>query len=283
MNILRTAIFTAFAAALIVSCTPAPEQPSGTLYIIGGGSRPESMMKEMLTMAGLEDPDKYGIILPMSSANTESAFESMYRELTGLGAVNLYNFNVEEGEVVSESRLDSIRNADFIYMTGGVQRRFMDVVRGTPVVEAIQDAYRNGAVVAGTSAGAAVMSSDMLTGRQLREDAPDGFRTIQANNIELIDGLGLLPTVIIDQHFIWRSRLNRLVSASIENPEKIGVGIDESTAIVVQGNIARVAGESQVVVIHNRSGEYREVDGLLGGQGMKLSVYLPGETFPVVP
>ncbi len=283
MKLFRTFFTITAAIAMLASCSPAPEQPSGALYIIGGGSRPESMMKEMVEMAGLEDGNKYGIVLPMSSGNTESAFQSMYRELTGLGAVNIYNFNVEEGEVVPESRLDSIRNADFIYMTGGVQSRFMNVVRGTPVVEAIQDAYYNGAVVAGTSAGAAVMSKNMLTGRQLRDDAPDGYRTIQSDNIELVDGLGLLPTVIIDQHFLWRSRLNRLVSASIQNPDQLGVGIDESTAIVVQGNTARVAGESQVVVIHNREGEYRSVDGLLGAQGMKLSVYLPGEFFNIVP
>ncbi len=283
MKNFKTIVSFAIASFLLFSCEPAPEEPAGTLYIIGGGSRPESMMREMIEMAGLESEDKYGIVLPMSSADTDRAFEGMYEELTELGAVNIYNFNVEQGEVLPESKLDSIRNTDFIYMSGGVQRRFMEAVEGTQVAEAMLDAYENGAVIAGTSAGAAVMSSKMITGRQLQEDAPDGFRTIQAENIELIDGLGLLPTVIIDQHFLWRSRMNRLVSVCIENPEKIGAGIDESTAIVVNGNQARVTGESQVVVIHNTPGGFKVEDGLLGSSGMKLSVYLPGDTFSVVP
>jgi cyanophycinase len=138
----------------------------------------------------------------------------------------------------------------------------------------------NGAVIAGTSAGAAVMSKKMITGNQKKHPGSDaGFVTIEAANIETTEGLGLLPDVIIDQHFIKRQRLNRLVAASIENPDYLCVGIDESTAVIVDGDEATVTGESQVVVIKNTGGNEMVKDGLLGISGLKLSIYLPGQKF----
>ena len=97
--------------------------------------------------------------------------------------------------------------------------------------------------------------------------------------MELEEGLGLLQDVIIDQHFIMRQRLNRLVSVAIEYPETLCIGIDESTAIIVDGDIATVAGESQVIVIKNQNGKKAILNGLLGAKNMELSVYLPGECF----
>ncbi len=85
--------------------------------------------------------------------------------------------------------------------------------------------------------------------------------------------------MIIDQHFIKRQRLNRLVAASIENPGQLCVGIDESTAIIVDGDSATVTGMSQVVVIKNNPSEKKISKGLLGKENMQLSVYLPGQSF----
>jgi cyanophycinase len=156
----------------------------------------------------------------------------------------------------------------------------MDAVTGTPILAAIREAYENGAVIAGTSAGAAVMSRKMITGNQLRyPDSDRGFITIESQNVEIREGLGFLQDVIIDQHFIKRQRLNRLIAVSLENPEQLCVGIDESTAIVVEGDFATVVGISQVVVIKNKSDNIRTRDSLLGAEGIEVSVYLPGDRF----
>jgi cyanophycinase len=85
--------------------------------------------------------------------------------------------------------------------------------------------------------------------------------------------------VTIDQHFVVRKRLNRMIAYCIENPNHMGVGIDEGTAIFVDGDNATVFGVSQVVVIKNKGAKTTTKNGLLGAQGLKLDVYLPGESF----
>ncbi len=156
----------------------------------------------------------------------------------------------------------------------------MSIVKGTPLHQAILDAYKNGALIAGTSAGAAVQSKKMITGNELKYEEYTGrYRTIESDNIEVAEGLGLIEGVIIDQHFIWRMRMNRLISAAIENPEDVLIGIDESTAILVEGKKISVRGKSQIVVLSNEGLNKKVMNGLLGAENMKLSVYLPGDSF----
>jgi cyanophycinase len=156
----------------------------------------------------------------------------------------------------------------------------MSVVNNTPLLDALHEAYNNGAVIAGTSAGAAVMSKKMITGNQKKHpESETGFTSMESENVEVIQGLGFLTNVIIDQHFIRRQRLNRLVSVSIENPAELCVGIDESTAIIVEGDEATVTGLHQVVVIKNTAAIKKVKNGLLGTEGLQLSVYLPGQKF----
>jgi cyanophycinase len=150
------------------------------------------------------------------------------------------------------------------------------------VKQAIHDAFRNGSLVCGTSAGAALMSKKMITGNELKYPENEGsFKTIEEKNIETIEGLGLLEKTIIDQHFIKRKRLNRLISVSLENPEYTCVGIDESTAILVDGNAATVYGDNQVISLQNTGSEKKVVNSLLGGKDLWLNVFLPGESFKI--
>jgi cyanophycinase len=111
-------------------------------------------------------------------------------------------------------------------------------------------ARENGAMIAGTSAGAAVMSRIMMTGNSLKDTTKRStFPVLRAGNLELSTGLAFLDSVIIDQHFLERSRFNRLLSAKIEHPAYDCIGIEESTALTVNGSSATVAGRNQVVVI----------------------------------
>lgn len=111
----------------------------------------------------------------------------------------------------------------------------------------------------------------------------EGYRTIEPNNIEVTKGLGLLETAIIDQHFIWRSRMNRLISVAIENPNELAIGIDESSAILVEGNSATVFGVSQVLVLNASKAKIIQTDSLLGAQNIRMDVYLPGQKFSLIP
>lgn len=260
------------------------DQPAGKLFIIGGGKRPLAMMQELAGLAQLDKEGAYAVVLPMASAEPDTSFYYLVRSFGEDMDYRFAMFNFADGNAASLSQLDSLRNAALVYMTGGDQNKFMQIVLNTPVHEAIMEAYRRGAVVAGTSAGAAVQSRKMITGNELKYPEYTGnYRTIEAENIEISEGLGLLQTAIIDQHFVWRMRMNRLIAAAIENPGELLIGIDESTAIVVSGDTATVTGNSQVVVLHNKNAVKRQNEGLLGSEGMVLSVYLPGERFLLKP
>ncbi|MBK9292248.1 MAG: cyanophycinase [Bacteroidetes bacterium] len=252
----------------------------GALYIIGGGKRPLTMAAEMASMAALDRPGHYAVVLPMASSEPDTAFYYFKKDFVELGFDRVYKLNMPTAGHFTSARLDSIRKASLIFISGGDQNRFMELVLNTPVHQAILDAHRNGAVVGGTSAGAAVQSKMMITGRQLlHQNDESGYRTIEAGNIEIAEGLGLLEGAIIDQHFIRRQRMNRLIAAALENPGTLLVGIDESTALVVEGQKARVSGLSQIITLKYKDRKANLKDKLLGGHGLELNVYLPGEEF----
>lgn len=146
-------------------------------------------------------------------------------------------------------------HAHFIFITGGDQERFITIVLHTPVYDAIHTAYANGATIAGTSAGAAVMSQKMITGKALTDTSYSvTFKKLHHNNIDIAEGLGLLTNAVIDQHFIVRSRYNRLLPAIANYPGCACIGIDETTAIIVQGNKVTITGDSQVVLMQKPLG-----------------------------
>lgn len=256
------------------------ETPEGKLFIIGGGKRPTMLLRALLDASGLEN-EGYGIILPMSSQEPDTAAYYAIKQFVDMEVpadkFRSYNFTKAD---YPQAAIDSLRNAQLIYITGGDQNRFMDVVANSPVYDAIHHAYQSGATIAGTSAGAAVMSQKMITGNELLHPEYTGdFRTIEANNMEIGEGLGLINSAIIDQHFIWRMRMNRLITVVLDHPEQTGIGIDESTAILIEnGAIATVHGLYQVVVLRHPSEETVVRDSLLGGRDLELSILLPGDT-----
>jgi cyanophycinase len=253
----------------------------GKLFIIGGGSRPSAMVDRIIEESGI-DKNGYGIILPMSSIEPDSAVYYALKQFNEKGLKNIHGLNFVKGEEISASKLDSIKKAKLIYISGGDQNRFMDIIEGTAIEAAIHQAFKNGSLVAGTSAGAAVMSKLMITGNELKHpEYSSTFKNIQLDNIEIKPGLGMMTNVIIDQHFVRRSRYNRLISAVIEHPEMTGIGIDESTAILVNGKSIEVVGASQVLVLQNPEHSKTVHNEKIGAHNLALNIYLPGETFTI--
>jgi cyanophycinase len=265
--------------ALATSCHP--EKTEGKLMIIGGGYKPDDMVDQMITASGI-DKGGYGVVLPMASEQPDTEIVETKGDFLRRGYSNVYGLNCKKGTVLTEARLDSIRNARLIFISGGDQSRFMDAIKGTPIEEIIHDVFNRGGMICGTSAGAAVMSRKMITGNERKyPDDSGNFLTMEAGNIEVTVGLGMLEQAIIDQHFIKRKRLNRLVSVCMENPENTCVGIDESTAIFVHAGKAVVVGLNQVVVIRPSGAPATVTNGLLGARNMELDVLLPGDSFPI--
>ncbi len=252
---------------------------TGSLFIIGGGSRPVEMLERIIKESGIDETG-YAYILPLASAERDSAIYYAKRQFTNLGLKNVRGLLYEENGQPTTHQIDSIRNAALIYITGGDQDRFMTAIENTPIAEAIYHNYRNGGMIAGTSAGAAIMSKDMITGTELKHpDYNSTFRHLESDNLELKQGLGLIENVIIDQHFVRRSRYNRLLTAVIDNPKIKGIGIDEATAILVKGNEAEVVGDSQVIVFSNRQKSNNTKNGKLAATGISLDLYLNGDKF----
>ncbi len=274
---------------LTSSCSPVPAgkvttrstHPSGKLFIIGGGDRPASMVQKMIQASGIYE-EGYAIVLPMSSSIPDTSAYYGMLQFQKLGIENIAAFNFADNTTTTvKQKLDSLRNAALIYITGGVQSRFMKAVRNTPGLKpAIEKAYANGALIAGTSAGAAVMSEIMITGEQKKyPEYTSTFYHLEANNIDTAKGIGLITGVIIDQHFVTRARNNRLLTAVMEFPDHIGIGIDESTAIIVADDSVKVVGKSQVLVYRNLSGQARTENGKIAAKNIRVDIYLPGETF----
>jgi cyanophycinase-like exopeptidase len=150
------------------------EEGAGTLFIIGGGSRPLSLMQGVVDR--MASKDDLVIVLPMASSEPDTSAYYGIRPMRELGCTNVHALNLQPG-TYGEAELDSVRNARAMYLCGGDQARFMQAVGGTegPVAEAIREAYRRGAIISGSSAGAAMMSRAMITGDQKME--PEYERT----------------------------------------------------------------------------------------------------------
>jgi len=255
-------------------------QPKGKLFIIGGGDRTVGLMKSLLVTANLGKND-YVAVLPMSSSEPDTSFFYFKDDIDKLCTNTIANLNFTADKVSNKQWLDSLRHAKLIFICGGDQSRFMKVVLHTPVYNAIHDAYNNGATVSGTSAGAAVMNKYMITGNELLGDTTyhETYRKIVNGNMEITEGLGMVDSAIIDQHFIKRSRYNRLISALAKYPTFPCIGIDESTAIIIEGKKITVAGESQVIVFTNPQGLDQTSKGQVKWKNVNMAILTAGDVF----
>lgn len=258
------------------------QTPKGKLFIIGGGDRSDALMNQVLSISDLSKKD-YIVVLPMSSEEPDSSFIFFKKQMIKLTSnpVVMLNFNKKTAQ--NKTLTDSLQKAKLIFISGGDQTRFMSVVQNTPIKTAIQKAYLNGSTISGTSAGAAVMSEKMITGNQkLQKEYSGTFDNIRYDNLETSEGLGLIKTAVIDQHFLKRNRYNRLLSALVEFPTLTGIGIDESTAIIVRNNQIEVAGESEVIVVKNPKGIVKaKSNNLISIENLQMSIYTAGQKFNI--
>jgi cyanophycinase len=217
---------------------PAAAAP-GPLVVVGGGATPPGLHRRMLELAG--GVQARVLVVGLASAATNAGAPSVraFRE-AGATRVELLATNV------SPAALEAVRSADLVWFPGGGQTRLMRELERLGVVDAIRERSRSGAVIGGTSAGAAVMSRVMIAGNSADKNS--------GGPPQIAPGLGLWPEVIVDQHFVKRGREPRLMSAVKANPALLGVGIDEATAVIVRGRAFEVIGASTVTVLDARAG-----------------------------
>ncbi|MDD3327544.1 MAG: cyanophycinase [Zoogloea sp.] len=253
-----------------------PTRP-GNLIIVGGGDTPASVQQRFVALAG--GPGKARIaVFPMASTQFDEEAQEVMAELRKLQA-DPQLINLERDDAQTEATAQLLETFSGYWFLGGDQNRLAATLLGTRALDVIERRYQEGAVVGGTSAGAAVMTSEMLTGRQRDErgDAPP----IARGAIDLGKGFGFLPDAIVDQHFLKRARYNRLLSAVLDRPQLIGVGIDEETALQVRSDGRwEVLGKSYVKVIDARGARMtHDRRHLTGASNIRLHLLPRGAVF----
>jgi cyanophycinase len=213
-------------------------QGRGVLIVVGGGATNDAVVARTMELAG--GNRAVVAVLPQASAEPDAGDSSvaLWKEH---GAKVAAKVDFKDRDAARRA----IESATLIWMPGGDQNRFMKEISGTGLDELIRTRYTAGAIVGGTSAGAAILSKVMITGEA-------DLKNITAGKTITAEGLGLATDVIFDQHFLQRQRGNRLISAVLDHRSLVGIGIDESTAVIMRGSDIEVVGKSAVVVIDAR-------------------------------
>lgn len=254
-------------------------QDTGTLFIIGGGYRDSALMQQFVTLCG--GPSAPVIIIPNASEEPVETGEAYLKEFAGYGCTTINSVFITKENANSDSVVALINAAKGVFFSGGDQQRHTAALLGTRALDAIRKVYAAGGVLGGTSAGAAVMSRVMITGEELApKDTTGAFLDILTGNVETKEGFGFIDNAVIDQHFVKRRRHNRLISLVIETGLP-GIGIDESTAIIVKDGIAEVTGESSVVIYDGSAIDQKGTDhrGYLKASGIRTSVLVAGDRY----
>ncbi len=213
---------------------------SGNLVICGGGDLPDSVQNAFFALAGGKQA-KF-VVIPTASESADEPASAMELEpWQSLGAQHISRLHTRDrAQADQESFCAPLREATAVWIGGGDQVRLAEAYLGTAVERELNALLERGGTIGGTSAGAAIMSRVMIAGGNPRP--------------ELATGFDLLPGAIVDQHFLARNRATRLWRALDQNPGCFGVGIDEATALVVQGRTMTVVGNSFVTLCWNPSG-----------------------------
>jgi cyanophycinase len=179
-------------------------------------------------------------------------YEPVFR---GLGIPHVYHLNVDSRADASTPRcMKILEDATAVFFTGGDQLKITSLIGDTPVFSRIYEIFLEGGTIAGTSAGASIMSETMM----VRGKGTESHR-IQSG-LQLAPGFGFAKDMVIDQHFAERGRIGRLLGVVGQNPRIIGVGIDENTAILVEAQRQfRVLGEGGVTVLDGRDVTYSNI------------------------
>ena len=251
---------------VVLLLLPSVSFAAGSLVVVGGGGTGPEIVAKALELSG--GANAIVAVLPQSSAVPEAGDSSVTMWLAA-GAREAAKIAFTDPDAAAK-----LRRATLIWMPGGDQNRFMKAIEGTGLAEVIRERHRAGTTVGGTSAGAAVLAEEMFTG-----DAD--LKSIIAGATVTAKGLGIWPEVLIDQHFLKRQRDNRLISAVLDRPALVGVGIDEGTAVIVKNDALEVVGKSSVVIVDARKAKVdKGSPGTLAtGRDVRLSVLKAGQRY----
>ena len=214
------------------------------LFIVGGGDRPDEAVQKFVEWSG--GAKARLLMITWASGVPEESFAALKKDFSIVPAASIEHAAMRPLDAEKRAKfIEQLKNATGIFFSGGDQNRIMDVLADEELLKLIREKYAAGTPVGGTSAGAAAISDPMMTG-----DAD--LKILDGSKVGTRKGLGLVPNVIFDQHFLVRQRHNRLFGLIMVNPKMLGIGIDENTAVLIEDNRRlSVAGKTQVVLFHS--------------------------------
>lgn len=211
----------------------------GTILMCGGGKLPDSVLDRFCEKSDATNSTL--VLIPTASARSDSGDYSPWLELwKSRGWQEVLVVHAADAQAAKDPHFgEAIDRAKSVWITGGDQTRLAERFLGTALIERLNNLLRRGGVLGGTSAGAAILSKNMIASG--------------TNQPEMAGGFGLLPSIIIDQHFTQKNRFERLAKAVSLHKQLVGIGIDESTGLELHGSNAKVIGLGRIHVYRDQS------------------------------
>ena len=237
----------------------------GQLVIIGGAEDKEgdcTILREFVRRAG--GLQARIVVMTVATGLPGEVGETYINVFERLGVESVKVVDTARREDANDPRaLELTQNATGVFFTGGNQARITECLKDTELDALLHKRFAEGIVVAGTSAGAAMMP-DMMIVEGESETNP------RMEVARMDRGMGFLPGVVIDQHFAQRGRLGRLLSAIAQQPVNLGFGIDENTAIAISGKELEVIGDGAITVVDVANITHNNVEELLRDEPLAL-------------
>ncbi|MEO1080401.1 MAG: cyanophycinase [Pseudomonadota bacterium] len=270
--------------------SPSEAAPRGSLALIGGRFEADN---DALYRALRERCNARIAVLSMASGYPEEVGEEIVHEFRAQGfyaeLIPIF-FETRDSSPFDEALIERLRAFGSVFFTGGDQSRIVGTLiqddGETPALTAIRSLYSEGGLIAGSSAGAAIMSGPMLLGGTSLHALSRGVDTSDNDDdfdaFRLGRGLGFFPWGMVDQHFLARGRIGRLICAARECGESLAFGIDENSALITHGDRAEVVGETGVVVADLRPARFvgdGSADDDYAARGISVSYLDDGDAF----
>jgi cyanophycinase len=245
-----------------------PEETQSILVAIGGNEDKEKdldILRHIVLLTNKEEP--YLELITTASNEPEKSIKGYITafEKIGVKKVRIMDIRTRE-QTKNPEYAGRLKKADVIFFTGGDQLKITSILGGTQVMEIIKSRYFNEkCIIAGTSAGASVMSETMIYEGESSEALCKG-------KVQLTSGMGLLKNVIIDSHFIKRGRFSRLMEIVTSNPGKIGLGLGEDTGVVIRkGYLLEAIGNGLIVIFDGKHISYTNISHIQMGEAIAVA------------
>ncbi len=234
---------------------PKVTTPLGILVAVGGNEDKDAELDVLSTILHLPDGGSNIVeIIPTASRIPQEAAGQYIEPFHKLGCETVNIMDIQSRDDAQDPAfVQRILEADVVFFTGGDQLRLTNMLGGSAVFETLVGHYQRGGVIAGTSAGAAVMSQAMIY--QGKAGA-----AMRKGTVQMTPGLGLIRNAVVDSHFTQRGRFSRLLEVVTSNPGVIGLGLDEDSGIIVrEGNLVEAIGSGIVVVVDGHEMKYSNI------------------------